>query len=205
MALKSTVKAVVEKKIEEYEGRYDHFYLDTKGKVTVGIGHLVANRQAVVSITMYSTKNGVATKAATLQEKQAEYDNVSKQKKNYKASWYKQHTTLIMKDMDIVKLRDSHINSFYKELGNIYRKTNGYQSDFDSLPEKVQMSLFDMIFNLGATKLQSVFVNFNKAIKAEKWDEAAKQSNRPDVSGKRNAYVKGLFMDVHNSTKLKRP
>jgi hypothetical protein len=29
MALKSSVRTVVEKKLEEYEGRYNHMYLDS--------------------------------------------------------------------------------------------------------------------------------------------------------------------------------
>ncbi len=38
MPLKATVKTEVEKKIEEYEGRYNHMYLDSKAKVTIGVG-----------------------------------------------------------------------------------------------------------------------------------------------------------------------
>jgi hypothetical protein len=32
MALKSSVRTAVEKKLEEYEGRYNHMYLDSKEK-----------------------------------------------------------------------------------------------------------------------------------------------------------------------------
>lgn len=201
MALKAIVKTTVEKKLEEYEGRYNHMYLDSKGKVTVGVGHLIPNKIAVAVITLYKTKKNIASTPATVNEKQDEYDTVAKQKKNYKASWYKQYTTLIMKDADINALRNKHIDSFYKELSGLYKKSNGYATDFDNMPQEVQKALFDMVFNLGITKLSMVFTQFNNAIKNEQWDEAAKQSNRPDVSAARNGYVKNLFNLAHTKSK----
>jgi len=197
VALNSNVKSVVEKKLEEYEGRYNHMYLDSKAKVTVGIGHLIANKGAVISVTMYTEKNKMPHMVATMKQKQDEYDNLIKQKKNYKASWYKQHTSLIMKDTDINIQRKNHIDTFYSELVSVYKKTNGFKDDFDNFPINVQKALFDMIFNLGQTNLRNKFIKFNDAIKQEKWKEAAKQSNRPDVNSIRNGYVKGLFNSVH--------
>jgi GH24 family phage-related lysozyme (muramidase) len=102
-----------------------------------------------------------------------------------------------MKDIDINTLRNKHVTTFYNELSGMYKKTKGYTKDFDGFPESVQKALFDMIFNLGQTKLHNTFTNFNKAIKKEKWDEAAKQCNRPEVNVDRNNYVKGLFKEAH--------
>lgn len=110
-----------------------------------------------------------------------------------------------MKDTDINIQRTAHINTFYKELVNMYKKSKGYTTDFDSFPDKVQIALLDMIFNLGATTLRTTFTKFNTAIKSEKWDDAAKQCNRPDVSAARNSYVKGLFNDAHKAKKVKKP
>ncbi len=205
MPLKNSVKTIVQKKLEEYEGRYNHMYLDSKGKVTIGVGHLIASKNAVATITLYKTKNNQPTTPASLKEKQDEYSNVLKQKKNYKASWYKQFTKLVMKEADINAQRDKHITAFYTELSGMYSKAKGYTNDFDAMPEEVQLALFDMIFNLGQTKLRTIFTNFNKAIKQEKWDEAAKQANRPDVNAARNTYVKTLLTDAHTKAKAKKP
>lgn len=101
-----------------------------------------------------------------------------------------------MKDADINLLLGKHINSFYKELSNIYKKANGYPDDFDKLHKNVQLALFDMIFNLGATRIISSFPNFNKALKASDWKKAATESNRPDVSPTRNQYIKQLLNTV---------
>lgn len=101
-----------------------------------------------------------------------------------------------MKDSDVNAQRDKHINSFYTELTNIYKKSNGYPDNFDSLHKNVQLALFDMIFNLGATKIVASFPSFNKALKASDWKKAAAESNRPDVNAARNSYVKQLFSTV---------
>lgn len=205
MPLKNTIQTTVQKKLEEYEGRYNHMYLDSLGKVTIGVGHLIESRSAVSGIILYHTKNTIPTSLASIKDKQDEFDNVLKQKKNYRASWYRQYTKLIMKDADINIQRDKHINTFYTELCGMYNKSKGYSKDFDDLPDEVQLALFDMIFNLGQTKLRKLFTKFNDAIKNEKWDEAAKQCNRPDVNPARNAYVKNLLTTAHAKAQVKQP
>lgn len=156
MPLSPAVRNEVVRKLEENEGRIDHLYLDSVGRVTVGVGHLIATRAGMSSIILHKNGNPPTT-LAELQEKTAEYDTVAKQPVGFKASWYKQHTKLVMKAADIDTLRDRHINSFHSELTNIYRKTNGYPKDFDNLPTKVQLALFDMIFNVGAMKIVNTF------------------------------------------------
>lgn len=169
MPLKSTVKVSVETKLQEYEGRYNHMYLDTKGKVTIGVGHLIPNKSAVATLSLFTVKNNIAFTPATLKEKQEEYDTIAKQVKNYKAGWYKKHCKLVMKDADINIQLKKHIKVFYKELSSLYNKANGYAIEFDSMPEEVQIALFDMIFNLGLIKLRTTFSKFNKAIKQKDW------------------------------------
>ncbi|QIL88967.1 hypothetical protein GNX18_03700 [Microbulbifer sp. SH-1] len=136
---------------------------------------------------------------ATLAEKQAEYDRIAKQPRNYRAAWYKQFCTLTMREGDIDLQGNHHISSFYKELTAIYSSSNGY-SAFDQMPPEVQMALFDMIFNLGATRLRNLFLNFNNAIKKSDWSMASRECHRPDVSPSRNNYVKQLFLSAHNNS-----
>ena len=203
MALDSTVKTEVIKKIEEYEGHVEHLYLDTKGKVTVGVGHLVKNKAAMASVKMYTVNNKLPDKLADKATKETEYDTVAKQTKGKLASYYKKHTTLVMKKVDIDAQRDKHIESFYTELTNIYKKSKGYPDDFDKLPKEVQKALFDMIFNLGATKIVSVFKNFDKAVKAGDWSKAATESKRTGIQSTRNEYVRKLFEAAAKAKKAK--
>ena len=198
MSLAANIRAELSKKLIQYEGKFDYLYLDTKGKVTIGVGHLIANRNEMSSLTLYKRKNNIPTQLAILKEKQAEYDKIAKlpSGQRYGAASFKPHTTLIMKDADIMLLLDKHIDEFHKELAHIYTKANGYTDDFDKLPKNVQLALFDMIFNLGASKILSSFPNFNKSLKAGDWKKAAAESNRPDVSPARNQYVKNLLLSV---------
>lgn len=135
-------------------------------------------------------------KIASFQEKKEEFETISKLNSGYRASWYKQHTSLFMKEVDINNQRNQHIDNFYRELVNIYSKSNGYKNNFDDYSENIQVALFDMIFNLGATRLQRIFVNFNAAVKSEDWDTAAKESYRRDISEERNTFVKRLFSEA---------
>lgn len=196
MPLQPDVRREVTKKIEEYEGRIDHLYLDSVGKVTVGVGHLIPNRLATASIKLHKAVNGLPTQPATPKEKEDEYAAIVKQKKGFKASAYKQYASLMMSAAEIDRLRDAHIDTFYRELTILYRKKRGYPNDFDSLPKDVQLALFDMVFNLGATKIVSTFPTFDRYLKKGDWAQAALASNRPQVSLARNRYVKDLLLSA---------
>ena len=198
MALKADVKRELYKNLEKYEGRFEHIYLYTKGKVTVGVGHLIPNRNAIVALVFYKSKNNLPTTIATTQEKQTEYDAVAKLPwgQRYGAASFKKSTTLVMTAETINQLLDRHIDSFYKELTGIYKKSKGYPDDFDNLHSNVQLALFDMIFNLGASKIMNNFPSLDLAIKKGDWKKAAPETNRPDVSTTRNQYVKQLFLSV---------
>lgn len=104
MPLNARVKAEVIKNTEKYEGRIPHLYLDTRGLVTVGIGHLIPNKAAISSVVMYRKGAKNTLVLASLVEKQAEYDSIKKQPygQSRTANSYKAHTTLLMKDNDIV-------------------------------------------------------------------------------------------------------
>lgn len=204
MPLNTMVKTEISKNIEKYEGRVPHLYLDTVGKVTVGIGHMVPNKVAMGTVTMYKKGKNNQLELATATEKHAEYDSIKKLPfgMSYGATFFKKYTALIMKDVDINAQRDKHIQSFYKELTAYYTTANGFTKAFDAMPIEVQKALFDMVFNLGITKLKNQYVKFNGCIKLEKWDDAAKQSNRVGISPIRNKYVADLFKAAHNNRQL---
>lgn len=106
-----------------------------------------------------------------------------------------------MKDADINIQRDKHIQSFYKELSGYYMKANGFSRSFDAMPAEVQKALLDMVFNLGITKLKSHYTQFNAAVKAERWGDAAKQSDRAGINPMRNKYVSHLLISAQKNQK----
>ena len=195
MPISAATRSTLQENLEKYEGHLPHLYLDTRGKVTVGVGHLVTNRNAMANITLYKTQNDEPTQEATLEEKITEYDTIAglPSGMSHSARSFKQHTTLVMKDSDIDILLNHHIDNFYKELKAIYKKQNGYFDDFDNFKPNVQLALFDMIFNLGATKLVKVFPTFNSHIKAGDFEKASKESQRKGISDARNTYVERLL------------
>jgi GH24 family phage-related lysozyme (muramidase) len=179
----------LKKKIELYEGNIEHMYLDSNGFVTVGVGHMIPNASHAAALTFYVTKTAVP---ATEEQKKAEYEAILKESKGKVASWYKSKTSLFMKPADIDALTRKHIESFEKELKNLY-SAPAYPPGFEKFPEEVRLALFDMIFNLGATKLRNSYLSFNLAIAKSDWEKAASQCFRKGIQVTRNNYVKDLF------------
>lgn len=187
----------LKKKIELYEGNIEHMYLDSNGFVTVGVGHMIPNASRAAKLTFYVAKTAVA---ATEEQKKAEYEAVLKETKGKVASWYKSKTTLFMKPADIDALTQEHIKSFEKELKNLYGSST-YPPGFEKFPEEVRLALFDMIFNLGATKLKNSYLSFNQAIAKSDWEKVASECSRKGIQLTRNNYVKGLFTKAADAKK----
>jgi GH24 family phage-related lysozyme (muramidase) len=65
----------------------------------------------------------------------------------------------------------------------------------------VRLALFDMIFNLGATKLRNSYLAFNRAITKGEWEQAGSECFRKGIQLTRNNYVKGLFQKAADAKK----
>lgn len=183
-------KATLRKKLGEYEGCIPHMYQDTKGYVTVGVGHMMPNATAAQKLNFVTSEG----KKASAEEIKTDYDAVKAHTKGLKASAYKSKTKLTIKQADIDALTNKHIVSFESELKRIY-------TDFDKYPSEVRLALFDMIFNLGMTKLKNNWPTFNGAIKAKDWKKAAENSNRVGIQATRNKYVKDLLLKASKAVK----
>ena len=101
------------KEIKNSEGSISHMYLDTVGKVTVGVGNMLPDVASAQKIAFTDRKT---LKAATKEEIKAEFDKVSKLTKGLIASSYKKNTTLDLSSTTIDSLLDSRIEAFKKEL-----------------------------------------------------------------------------------------
>lgn len=176
-------KTKLRAKMEKYEGKVSHMYLDSKGLVTVGVGHLLKDLASAQKLNFKKSNNMPASKS----EIKADYDAVKKQSKNRIASFYKKHVVLKLLDADMNALTNKHIDSFESELKRIF-------TDFSTYPTEVKFALFDIVFNVGMTDLNNKWPSFKTAIKAKDWTKAAKESNRKTpVSAERNKYVKDLL------------
>lgn len=198
MPFSTETKSILRKKLEEYEDRIDHLYRDINGYVTIGIGHMLDNKNAMSGVTMYKVQNDKLTQPATLQEKMAEFEQIKKLPygQKYTANYYKQHTSLIMRNSDIDFVKNKHIDTFHHELTTVYKKESGYFDSFNNYTPNLQLALFDMIFNLGLPTLKNDFQNFNASVKSSDFSTAAKESHRKQISKERNDYVKNLLLSL---------
>lgn len=166
-----------------YEGKVNHMYLDSNGYVTVGIGHLLANRDAAMALPFQRAPGWRAEPF----EIGLEYDRLRQLSPNRLPSYYRTHTRLHLSDTEIDRLTLQHIETFHRELRSIY-------AEFDELPSSVRLALFDLIFNVGQTSLRNRWPRMNAAIAARDWATAAVQSRRaPPIPAARNDYVRKLF------------
>lgn len=85
-----TEKQALRAKLEQYEGEIAHMYLDSKGFVTVGVGHLISSATEAHKLAFKTTKNTSATST----EISADYNAIKKQPPNRIAAFYKSHTKL---------------------------------------------------------------------------------------------------------------
>ncbi len=192
MALAGNVRGLIVKKLEQYEGRVPHLYRDSKGVVTVGVGHAVPSPAAAVTLPLWTVKDGKPLAQAASNQILAEFQSIMAQPAGMKAERYTHQ--LIMQDAGIDALRDTDIRGFYRELQKRYAVSKGYKQEFDDFPSDAQIALFDMIFNLGGPRLTKKFPSMNMAIKANDWRGAAAECNRPAVSPARNSFVRKRFM-----------
>lgn len=179
----STEKATLRTNMEKYEGKIKHMYLDSKGFVTVGVGHLIKDLANAQILNFQKIDNTPASD----DEIKADYESVKKQPENRIASFYKNHVELTLSDDEIDAITDKHIDTFENELIRLY-------PDFPKYPTEVRLALFDLIFNVGMTNLNNKWPSLNKAVKANDWVTAAKESRRKaPISAERNQYVRELF------------
>jgi len=181
------LKAKLRKKLEQYEGRVEHMYLDTKGYVTVGVGHMMSSAEEAKKVAFI---NASSNAQASKKEIEDEFALIKSKPFGaaYPARRFKSSTKLKLTDSTINELTNKHITSFEGELKQIYGAT-----EFNTHPENVKLALFDMIFNLGMPKLKTGYPKFNKYIKAKDYKNAALESNRNGIAAERNQYVKDLL------------
>lgn len=177
-------KRVLRKNLMTYEGAVDHMYLDTRGNVTVGVGHLIRSAQDAQQLPFHKRNDTQATAS----EIQDEFESLRKLPygQAHSAGYYSGFAQLRLRQSSIDSLTDTHIQSFEVELKRLYPA-------FDSYPTEARLALFDMIFNLGMTRLRALFPRFNQAVLAQDSSVAARECNRPGIQVSRNRYVQELF------------
>jgi GH24 family phage-related lysozyme (muramidase) len=166
------------------EGSVSNMYLDTVGRVTVGVGHMIPSEQAAQTIDFVDRQS---QRKASPQEIADEYNNLSRQQSGMLASRYQQFTKLELPAATIQELLGTDIENMENGVRSAFR-------DYDAYPEPAQDGILDMAFNVGVSGLVKHFPTFKAAAEGQDWNTCAMQCHRNGISESRNEKTKELFL-----------
>lgn len=172
--------------IKRGEGCITHMYLDTVGRVTVGVGNMLSNADAAAELPFINRETG---ENATEEEIKAEFYLVAAQAPAKLAASYKQFTRFDLSPAAIDELLDRRIEEFEASLEQDF-------ANYDNFPPAAKLGLMDMVFNLGNSGLINKFPSFTSSAREENWAGCAVECNRKGVADSRNQEVKDLFNSV---------
>lgn len=177
------------KMIAQFEGDIPYMYLDTKGNVTVGVGHNIGRPATCVTA---ATSLGFVRKdtgaSATREEVAADLAALRglPYGQKFPAEYYAPHIKLELPAAVRRRLLRADLGTYVADLHDRFPR-------FDTFPECAQLALLDMDFNLGP-KFDE-FVNLSAAANATppRWEACAKECHRKGPNEARNAATKELF------------
>lgn len=173
----------IKKHTGQFEGTFEHMYLDTEGYVTVAVGNKLesaADAQQLDFVVRHTRQKASAAQIA------ADFEAVSNQPKGLLASKYAAHTKLMLQSAVMDALFDRRIRAFESDLRRIYR---GY----DGFPYEVRLALLDLAYNLGSYALEHRWPSLNADIASCNWARAAGSCHRRGVPEDRNEWTKQQF------------
>lgn len=157
------MRTVIKRKLEEYEGRVPHMYLDSKGYVTAGVGHLLPTVRDAQRLRFVDSTGRPASDDAVAED----YETIKAQIRNRQAGYYRRFAKLSLRNSEIDRLVDHHIDTFHRELRQTY-------PGFGRFPQQARLAMFDMVFNLGITGMRTGWPRFNHAVREADWEAAAR-------------------------------
>lgn len=172
--------------LSENEGRIPHMYLDTVGRVTLAIGHMIPAVVEAQKLTLQVRASGQTATAAQIAD---DFNRVLAQAPGMVAARYQPFTTIEMTDEQIDRLLNQDIAVM--EAG-VRQQFAGY----DSYPEPAQDALLDMAFNLGVTGLVTKFPKLKAGAEAQNWNTCAAECRRNGISDARNQKTRDLFLQA---------
>ena len=148
-------------------------YLDTAGKVTVGVGHLVPNVENAKELGFVVRKSEVAATPAQIAEAYGLVKAVGSGAGG---------TNAFLKTTNLI-LRPSAIDSLFEQDFLIHRDSIPSEFPLATYPVPAQIGFVDLIFQIGATKFgrDSAYPKFKAALKRRDWLRAGCEAdvNKP--------------------------
>lgn len=169
-------------KLENFEGVIPWMYLDTVGKVTVGVGLMLPNVAAARKLPFQ-----VNGRAATDAEIGVEFARVDALPMGRPALFYRAKGGLELARSEIDTLLRTVLLGFEGEL-------RGALAGYDEFPAGVKLALLDMIYNLGPAGLLKGYPRLMKSIAAGHWSECAAGCLRHGPGAARNEWTRQMFL-----------
>jgi GH24 family phage-related lysozyme (muramidase) len=169
-------------KLEWFEGSIPWMYLDTVGKVTVGVGLMLPDAAAAQRLPFV-----VGERPAGADEIAAEYERVHAMPMGRPATFYRREGELELPKTEIDSLLRSVLLGFEQQLRT---RLAGY----DGYPDGVKLALLDMAYNLGPEGLLHGYPRLIAAVEAGNWSQAAAHCFRHGPGAARNQWTQQMFL-----------
>lgn len=170
---------------EQHEGKIAWMYLDTVGKVTVGIGHMIPSADAAAALPFVDGSGGPASPDAiraafaAVQGAQSMVGRV--------AAAFQGLTALRLDDAGVAAVFAGDFDAIVGRTRALFQAVGG---GLDSYPDPAQLAVIDMAFNLGPDGLYNKFPSFRtKGLAPRAYDVAAQQCRRGGISDARNQWT----------------
>lgn len=172
-------------------------YVDTRGYVTTGVGHLLKNAAAALDLPWQHQATG---RLATPAEVRAAFEHVCERWADYKrenpngkglpAKKFESVSDLVLPDGLATKLaRDRLQGEFLPKLKELF-------PGFDRYPVPAQRALVDMGYNLGVDGLKKKFPTFVAACRDGNFGVAAAECERSSSRKERNDATRSLLLEA---------
>lgn len=170
--------------LEIFEGCVPWMYLDTVGKVTVGVGFMLPDSDAAVELPFL-----VAGVAATEDQIADDFERVTGMTAGQVAGFYRQPSS--------PQLPQSAIDAkLLQTLQGFEGQLRAALPNYDGFPPTVKMALLDMAYNLGPVGLLKGYPHMLAAVSQGQWATAAANCSRVGPSPARNAWTRQQFLDA---------
>jgi GH24 family phage-related lysozyme (muramidase) len=174
------------RELTRWEGSCRHMYVDTRGYVTTGVGHLLKDANAAVALPWVQRSTG---RSATADEIRTAFRDVSAMGAGHKAGFYQRASDLVLPQAKLEQLVASRLeNEFLPGLRRLCPHFDGY-------PVPAQRALVDMAYNLGVAGLGK-FPTLIAACERGDFAAAADACHRRSSRDERNDATRALFLEA---------
>lgn len=171
---------------EQHEGRIPWMYLDTVGRVTVGVGHMIPSADAALTVPFVDPASGSKAQPDAIR---AGYAAVAAARASVGrvAGAFQGLSALRLDDDGIAAVFAADFDRIVGRTRDLFEAVGG---GLDSYPDPAQLAVIDMAFNLGPDGLYGKFPSFRtKGLAPRAFDVAASESRRGGISDERNKWT----------------